>query len=356
MVITYGCRDEDDEYDSEDEQQRGLFVGMLQHNRRGSGSGTLSGLMEKLGASMTFPNASGDSDNSDDDGSVCSKSSVASKASQAFKKLGQKMRLGRPSDDSESDSSDSDSDSDKEDSDDEETSDDDMERSISSLAGKAVRKVTGKFSDALRLGRRSGDEDSSDEEEEEDPLAPPTTTSNTITMPSLGIRAFKFGTTMKQDDSNGSSGTRGNSAGRRKVSNEREQAGTRKSVATERPRPKERLPNRCNSTDENDLRKNKNRSPSAGRKPMSNERHSRNGGDGRKARPLSRSETSDTRRPPAAQPFSRSHTTTGPRAQMVTAAPQATEAVWSMNVTEKMLEQATKEGIYLPGSPNKTRT
>ena len=63
-------RDEDDEYDSEDEGQCGLFGGMLQHNKRGSGmentgTGTLTGLMEKLGASMTL----GD-DSDSDDGSV----------------------------------------------------------------------------------------------------------------------------------------------------------------------------------------------------------------------------------------------------------------------------------------------
>ena len=178
-VVQYGYRDDDDDDDddSDDERRRqGFFGGVLQRQRNGSANKRPAGLevMSKLGASFSNSmnnfekddDGGGDEyDNDSDDGSVSSKASVASKASQTLMKLGGKLgfkKKNRRASDSESyedDSSDEDGGMD--------------DRSVSAR----IKKVTGKLSNALKVGGRrksTSDGEESDSEDEEDILSPNT--------------------------------------------------------------------------------------------------------------------------------------------------------------------------------------
>lgn len=321
MVVSYGARDEDDEYDSEDEGQRGLF-GMLQQNKRssqgqiggagGGGGGGLGSMIEKFGASMTFNK---DGNDSDEDSVVV----------KTFKKMGKKMKkLGKKrdknNDDSSSEEEESSDEEDSDDDDEDETSDDesslDDDRSISKRvgkAGKAAIKMTGKLTKGF-LGR--GRDDSNSEELEEDPLFAMDNNNNNKKN-NLGMFFSK-----KKTD-----GEDTNATGRRRRASNIEHTTTPTFRRTQTDgAPAGRKPGRSKSTDQayyNDMVK-KNLSKSV--------THQRSASPHRE-RHFAQTEPGLNR--------------AAARAKAQEEFMEPAEAVWSMNVTEKMLEEAAKKGEFV---------
>jgi len=363
MVIQYGNRDEDDdsEYDSEDDRNnKGLFGGMLAHkrgsagNKKGMGLGGLT--LSNLGASMSSQlNFGGQSGDDDDD------KSVASKAKKAFKQLGDSMRFSRPKSDGDEDDSSEEEDSDSDDDGSGDEMDDD--RSVASRTAQAVRKVTGKLTKALRVGRRSDDDDSSvsdsdSEEEEEDPLdtSPKSSGRKGGILPLLGSPFSSR--EVKQDASQESNGSgNDNGQGKRRRSNGKESyiMPFRRSN-TEQPQPSQKQAglHSCKTSEARNhyikaaaqtLAQEEWDADVSGPAPARQGRRSRGPN-------VTQSLTDPRYKGPG---FGRSNTTmsasrehAAQAAAKVLAKEQFGDAAWSMNVTEDMLEQARKKGVFVP--------
>lgn len=387
MVIQYGQRDEDDEseYDSDDERNRkGLFGGMMQHAKRNSNGGKkgvhMPGMglaaLSQLGASVSSQigfgggHQSGDDLSDDEDNK-----SVSSKAKMALKSFGDSMRFTRTKSDDEndSDSSDEEEDSDDDDSDSGDEMDDD--RSVASRTAQAVRKVTGKLTKVLRVGRRSDDEDDdssvsdseSSDEEEEDPLA---TTKSSSTkkslLPNMNLLGKGFGSSreMKADDSDDSNNSGGGAGAR----------GGNRLRNTHEPESQTYLsPFRRSKTDQASPAATKKQSPGfhrcqttesravyakAAAQTLAQEQYD-TPPTSRRARQARNHQTQSLTDPrdKSGPVFGRSNTTmsasrnkSAQAAAKVLAKEQLGEEVWSMNVTEDMLAKATSQGVYVPPS------
>jgi hypothetical protein len=174
-MVQYGYRDEDDD-ESEDESSRGHgFLGGIinrpQAQRKGSKGGLTAFLNESASRFGSNGKSNKNNEDEDSDDSGGSKSSVAEKAKKTLKNLGKGLRFGRNKKHENEESSSSEEESNvngkEEESSDEE---EDMNRSVSSIASQTLKRVTGKVSNVLGLGRRRGEEESDSEEEEEEQI------------------------------------------------------------------------------------------------------------------------------------------------------------------------------------------
>lgn len=179
-VVQYGYRDDDDD-ESEDESSRGRgFLGGIIHRpqtqRKDSARGLTGFLNESAsrfnGGKANIKNDADDGNDSDDSGG--SKASVAEKAKQkakqTLKNLGKGLRFGRKKHENEEESSSSEDEAngggEKEKEENSSDEEEEMNRSVSSIASQTLKRVTGKVSNVLGLGRRKGEEESDDDDDE----------------------------------------------------------------------------------------------------------------------------------------------------------------------------------------------